>query len=425
MGWENGVYKNRDVSATGQVDPSDEEIKEILDDPNVPVETKRELIAAWAYDYGTGPTMDGSYAPYHTDNIPDEVKRYADKYDAHDEIDAYRKDADAQNTRANAVGGPRPKSPPTDARNLVDRGKDEREHADTKEQHEKDGQELDRFRDGLATSGTTGAETSKEIFDAGATGLEFFRIFLPRYNAHTGQGNAALDLVGINAEVAYGKPYDQQREVDFAAIKHDIELLRAASEQLADQVADLTNRKRTLSSSWRGDAAESAKLAFDRLLRSAQTVRRQLDGVRECLETVLPVLEELCVIKADAIHQLFAVTIGGVTAPVIDLMIKASKQAASDDELQRLADELGIQPDYTYCESYPEELRAEAARSAQQWLDTNLVPVFETKHEAFTGVCEAVHEGFTDALEALSEITSSIDVIPRADSGVTASTPGN
>ncbi|WP_447008249.1 hypothetical protein ACRAKI_17945 [Saccharothrix isguenensis] len=56
------------------------------------------------------------------------------------------------------------------------------------------------------------------------------------------------------------------------------------------------------------------------------------------------------------------------------------------------------------CLNISDDVKAEVRHSASDWCDSNLVPVVETKVEAFWDVCDATDEGFEEILGVMREM---------------------
>src|SRR5687768_2221480 len=105
--WDDAQARYRPAGQNGQVSPTDEEITAILEDPDVSDETKRELIAAWNYDYATGyiwgDIITQERTGYDPDMVPEEVKEYIEEYDAQEYVDNYAANAYGNDALSQAV----------------------------------------------------------------------------------------------------------------------------------------------------------------------------------------------------------------------------------------------------------------------------------------------------------------------------------
>ncbi|WP_158884972.1 WXG100 family type VII secretion target [Amycolatopsis anabasis] len=367
-------------------DPSDEEIKEILDDPNVPESTKRQIAAAWAYDFATG-SVDESGEPVHNKHaVPDEVMAYVDKYGARDDFDNMFQYGNDRSKASLGFYNPMP----VDLRELCDSAKKESE---ANAEHGEDTEQLSALNERLRSTGTTGEATSAAIFDGGDSGLEFFEIFTPYYNDWTGSSLSIEEFV---------KKYDEQREVSFAALYADRARFVEGAGRLQQNLEALRNAVRSLLGSWDGDAADSASELFDTVVvAGGETAVERLALAGDALDVVVPRIEELCCVKAQAVLDLYAVEIGGLDGELVGIVIRCARREASTDDHARIASAFGIDYESGACYTTGNEVEERLAQEATNWLNANLVPMYDSHKQAFDGVCQQTHEGFEQAWQGL------------------------
>lgn len=443
--WDEAKARYRPAGENGQVSPTDEEIRAILDDPDVSDETKRELIAAWAYDYATGYIWGDVIAQertgYDPDTVPDEVKEYIEEYDAQEYVDNYAANAlnndalsQAVNDAATIATGENPGSlpgsgnPSADMQAAIDQAEDERRYADKVEEQKENSQQLQSYADRLKATGSTGAASSEEIFDAGEIGLEFFRLFWGKYCRYLSGGSGARSRGTRNGSTSLtGNPfvdkwifkarYNEQREVVFRRITAQVDQYSHAVDSLQRHVDELTTAQRDLFATWEGEAADAASLAYDNAVGQASTLMKELDNAGTVLIEVRGALEQMCVTKAGTVNGLFSSTINGIGPDIVDRLVTVATGKAKDEDILHVASQFGIPADQE-CLNISDDVKAEVRQSASEWCDSNLVPVVETKLEAFWDVCDATDEGFEEILGVMREM---LDQGSRADSGSTGS----
>jgi uncharacterized protein YukE len=447
--WDEAKARYRPAGSNGQVSPTDEEITAILDDPDVSDETKRELIAAWSYDYATGyiwgDVLMQERTGFDPGNVPDEVKDYIEEYDAQEYVDNYAANAIGNDALSQAVndaatiatygeetpGGPGalPGSgnPSADMQAAIDQAASERRYADKVEEQQENGERLQSYADQLKATGSTGAASSEEIFDSGEIGLEFFRLFWGKYCRYRSGGGGsragARDSKGGGGTSLTGNPfadkwifkarYNEQREVVFRRISDQVEQYSRAVDSLQRHVDELTTAQRDLFAAWEGEAAEAASLTYDDAVDQARTLMKELDNAGTVLNEVRSALEQMCVTKAQTVNGLFTSTINGISPDVVGRLVTVAKGGASEGDILYVASQFGI-PANQECLDISDDVKAEVQRSACEWCDGNLVPVVETKVEAFWDVCDATDEGFEEILGVMREM---LDLGAQAGSG--------
>lgn len=438
--WDDIKAKYRPADAQGQQTPTDEEIIEILEDPDVSDETKRELIAAWNYDYATGYIPGDIFVQertgYNADAVPDEVKEYIEEYGAEDYVDNYAANAinngatsQAVNDAATLATGEGPGvlpgsgNPSADMQAAIEQAENERKYADTAEEQRDGANQLQSYADQLKATGSTGAASSGEIFDSGEVGLDFFRLFWPKYCRYRGSGGgddvsrtASKGESSAGAAFGFGTMtgnsmtdmwlfkgrYNEQREVEFGRIGGEIDRYTQAVEQLERHTEELTTAQSDLFAAWEGEAAAAASLTYDDAVDRARTLMDELNNARKVLNEVRGALEEMCLTKAQTVNGLFESTIGGVGPDTVGQLVTVAKGGASDEEILSVASQFGIAADQE-CLNISDDVKAEVQQTAAQWCDSNLVPVVETKFDAFWDVCDATDEGFEEILDVMGE----------------------
>ncbi|MFD6070426.1 WXG100 family type VII secretion target [Amycolatopsis lurida] len=434
--WDEAKARYRPAGPNGQVSPTDEEIKAILDDPEVSDETKRELIAAWSYDYATGyiwgDVITQERTGYDQDAVPDEVKEYIEEYDAQEYVDNYAANAINNGALSQAVndaatiatygeenpGGPGalPGSgnPGADMQAAIDQAENERRYADDLEEQREDARRLQSYADNLKAAGSSGAANSEEIFDSGEIGLDFFKLFWGKYCRYSsggsrvgarGSGNGGTSLTGnpFADKWIFKARYNEQREVGFRRIGLQADLYAQAVGRLQRHVDELVTAQGGLFAEWEGEAADAASSRYDDAVGQARALTKELEDAGKVLNEVRGALEQMCVIKAQTVNGLFSATINGIAPDIVDRLVTVAKGGASDEDILYVASQFGIPADQE-CLNISDDVKAEVQRSAAEWCDGNLVPVVETKVEAFWDVCDATDEGFEEILGVMREM---------------------
>lgn len=444
--WDEVKARYRPAGPNGVVSPTDEEIIEILEDPDVSDETKRELIAAWSYDYATGYIPGDIFAQertgYDQDNVPQEVQDYIEEYDAQEYVDAYATNAIQGDAVNNAIGdfaslatgegpGPLPmaSNPSAFMQAVIERAEDERRYADNAEEQQENTQALEAYAGRLKATGTTGAVSSAEIFDSGEVGLDFFRLFWGDYGryVHGMNRTASRDTDGNRSPVnltgawpvdvwIFKARYNEQREVEFARIGHEVDRYALAVDHLELRLEELTKVRTDLFGTWEGEAADAAALTYDAAVDKIRTLMQELDGTRKVLIEVRGTLEQMCLTKAQTVNGLYTSTIGGVGPNVVGRLVTVAKGGGSEDDILFVAAQFGIEATQE-CLSTTDDAKAEIQRAAAEWCDGNLVPVVETTLEAFWDVCDATDEGFEEVLGAMRDMLGQGPAVGSARGG--------
>lgn len=256
----------------------------------------------------------------------------------------------------------------------------------------------------ISTGGASSESSSKPLFDAGMSGLEFFEKLLPLYNDWRG---ARLDL----RKDIYGR-YDQQREVEFARLRADIDRLGLAHAHLDNHTNNLRNHINSLFHMWSGPAAQAAHGYGEGFLQAAETVVGDLDNVRSVLATALPAVERACAQKAAAVDELYVDDIGGFAPEQIAIIIKIARHHAADSELYHIASHLGMKINTDQCGDLDGGLKDQAAKDATSWLETTFVSFFEGRKKAFDQICDTADQALRTAWDGLKNAMDHVNENP-------------
>ncbi|MGW0006090.1 hypothetical protein ACWDT6_19900 [Nocardia grenadensis] len=244
----------------------------------------------------------------------------------------------------------------------------------------------------------TDTDSVDAVLDAGAEGLRFFEVFLPRYREWTGHDPAGGDYFALAAR------YDQQRGTDLESLRALATVLGEELEgNLSDQAATQTTRFGAVSAAWNGSAAADNAQQF--LTDTATTVTTNLDTLRAvhtATTTAVTQIDEAVRTKADTIKAEFDPdTAAGKTPQQIDWFIDLAQgrgdtgQSAQD----RLRSEL---PEYDVDGSEP-------AAACRTWLDQVFIAEIDAKIARFTTVCSHAHTTVTGAYEQLATAVEEIE----------------
>jgi hypothetical protein len=246
-----------------------QEVKKLLDNPAVSDDVKRELVAAY---------LSGHW------NDVGELKSYAD--------------------RLGIPGGGLPPffgEPVGDLKKVI------------REAHQQIGKHNSNNGKQELGERSTGAANSNSILDLGAPGLRYFEYFVPLYQK-------CVSGSEISVEKARER-YDEQRDLSFAALRTDSEVLTKSAATLAEEITTQRNSWNTIDQLWTGKGAEAASSYVSGYLGQAGTAQAQADKYAKVLSPAADALEKAVHDKAEFVANLYADTIGGKTPEQIDEII--------------------------------------------------------------------------------------------------------
>lgn len=161
--------------------------------------------------------------------------------------------------------------------------------------------------------GGSGAANSNPILDMGAPGLRYFEYFAPLYRR-------CVSSTDIDRDKAC-ELYDEQRDMDFWALRSDAATIGAAASTLSAKIIDQRNAWNTVDQIWTGKGAEAANSYVSGYLGQAQVAQGQVQKFGTVLAPAADALEKAVRDKAKVVADLYADSIGGKSPAQIDEII--------------------------------------------------------------------------------------------------------
>ncbi|ONI83922.1 hypothetical protein ALI22I_36475 [Saccharothrix sp. ALI-22-I] len=374
------------------------EIKQLLDDPNVTPETKQQLVRALA---GAG----GS---------EEDVRRYAEANGVEVPNDpGFWQHTGGVLLAPVTMGGSLAFNAGQEMRHgdwTVEGGEADKLVAEAKEERE-----LGSTQKVLNETGDF--STSNELIDAGSPGLRFFEKFIPIYQEAAplaGHGGQAPDLRGY-----IYKNYDEVRDIDFGKFREDAEKINKA-------VADLDNHQNGLGTawnglaSWEGGAAQAANGYNGKFLNTAGTFIQDTKNAPGTIVAGVGTIQQQVKEFAQHIHDMYAEQCGGLSVDEAKKQIRMARGDISEsdfslgDWFSGIPDMLiggaigivlggpvgGIIGNFMGWADHAKEVRQRLMDEAKQKL-RGLCQEFDGKKQAFDGYCQTVQMGVQTAYDTM------------------------
>ncbi|KOV80618.1 WXG100 family type VII secretion target [Nocardia sp. NRRL S-836] len=276
------------------------EIKKLLDDPNVTPETKKQLVPALA---GAGASEE-------------EVERYAK---------ANGVDVPSDPGVGSHILGAVLAVPTAGLSTAVVAGKEI-----NRAQWEKKGGDADKLVSKAKEERELGATqkvlneqgdvpNSNTLLDAGAPGLRFFEKFIPVYQKAApacGHQGAAPNLEGD-----IYRNYDWVRDIDFAKFREDANKLTETTKKLQEHDNTLGSAWNGLGS-WEGKAAEAARGYHDKFAGTAKTFIQQTGQAPGAITAGVTNMQKHVKDFAQQIHDQYSEKCGGLTIEEAETAIR-------------------------------------------------------------------------------------------------------
>jgi hypothetical protein len=276
------------------------EIKKLLDDPNVTPETKKQLVPALAGAGGSDADVE-RYAKANGVEVPSDPG-------VGSHILGAVLAAPTLGVSSAIVAGKEMKRSDWEkkggeADKLVGKAKEERELGATQKVLNEQGD----------------VPSSNTLLDAGAPGLRFFEKFIPVYAKAApacGHQGAAPNL-----QNDIYRNYDEVRDIDFAKFREDVH-------KLGENVRKLQNHDNTLGSawnglgSWEGPAAEAARGYHDKFATTSKTFVGQMGAAPGAITGGVTNIQKHVKEFAQQIHDQYSEKCGGLTVEEAEKAIR-------------------------------------------------------------------------------------------------------
>ncbi|WP_282104638.1 MULTISPECIES: WXG100 family type VII secretion target [unclassified Crossiella] len=290
------------------------EVKAILDNPNVNPDTKREI-------------LDEYLDTREDDRIDDEHKKYIKDYSpGHDlddedegEFDGDDDDEDEEQELDEAVA----------------KGKQEASDADNKEGSDKKANDANnQAKDKIGKAqppalGGGGTKNSNELFDGAASNLEMFKRYLPAWNM---RGVKHVDFqTGIQLR------WEEQKGIDFQKFLTEADEFTKAKAAVDQYMDDVDGQLISLYGAWDGKAASASSQHYSGAVRpQLDQLVKQLGGAGETLSKAVGEIYRACKLKCEELTNAFTLNIGGAPPEMAKKIVTIAMQGLTgDDDAQR------------------------------------------------------------------------------------------
>ncbi|GGI78947.1 hypothetical protein GCM10011581_15080 [Saccharopolyspora subtropica] len=366
--------------------PKWEDIKKLLDDPNVSDEKKRQLALAYA--------AEDDWAIF---GVRDEVEPYLDKYD-----DGYWRTqgeslASAFNRDDNL------KDAYKSAKEEADKAADKAKKHDQAVQNGKNALEDSKRKAENGDHGGAGAKTADELLDAGKPGLLFFENWVPLYEKIEHDVNDRSKVLKVDK---IRERYDEQRQLNFDKFAKNIDDLKAAEKGMRESLQTMSDKLGSLWKSWTGSASDASQKFFSgKFTPTAQErVISTVSDAASMTQDTVKAVAEMVRSKASAVLQLdqYADRIGGKAPQDWDTTIKVAN-GTDDDTTLRTACSIWNVPIDEDCGDLTEEVKRKIEDECRKGVRECFAKSVEDQCKAFTDLCDKTKKNINDAWKKLND----------------------
>ena len=294
--------------------PTIQEVQQIVDDPQIADDTKRELLTQY-FD-----AIDGQDPVHYGFSNDDQRKQLLEQYQ--DRFDF---------TPLDLRNGPYAYEAYSKAQGQHDAHLDAAREA-AKRAVDDGGSRLDGMK-GSETS--PGAGNSNELLDAGAAGLDTFRTWLPVYRK--ARAIVAPDLADYRFEQDVLERYDEQRDIPFDKFLAGAGEIVQVREAVVDAAPTQNQAMQNLFGQWEGDGKNAASASWTKFGDGVKTVQQSLDHAVDVVNRTVAAVAGSCRDKASWVLQNAFQTWphdAGLTAQEMDRLARIAelgRNASADD----------------------------------------------------------------------------------------------
>ncbi|GDY29306.1 WXG100 family type VII secretion target [Gandjariella thermophila] len=390
--------------------PSWDDVKKLLDDPNVPDAEKAELAKNFeAYD--------DNWSAFGTE---DRVQPYLDRYGGGYWNTQGRQSVDALED-LNPFSGASWSDGGHAKRYLIDSYNKAKASADQaakdNKQHDDDvasgRHKLEDARN-RAAGGGTGVGTSDELLDAGKPGLRYFDRFLPLYGKlpDTVRKNPPQGVT-MTADFLHQR-YDEHRGINFTHFTTDADEMASCAGTERGEHQEMANKLSTLWNHWTGPASRSSQEYFAGFARHVEKITQALDDTAQISKLAMHNIADAVRGKAQWLldNDRNSDTYDGKSPGQIDVIIKCAAGTASDDELKQACGYVGVEVDDGAC--HKSTYQSKVTHAATAWLN-RFAADMEGRVGAFIKTCDSTKSRVDDAFKSLTDQLGKITGDPFAD----------
>ena len=365
--------------------PSWDEIKKVLDDPNVSDDKKRELASTYAAEDDWGAF-----------GIRDEVEPYLAKYD-----DGYF------STYGDALVG----DPDEELQEVYNDAKKDSDAASKKEQEHdqavKDGKgKLDdaKRKSENGENGGAGAKSGDELLDAGKPGLRFFDTWVPLYEKIQNDYNDKSKVLKVDK---IHERYDEQRQLNFDKFAKNIEDLKNAEKGMRESVQTMSDKLGGLWKSWTGGASDASQDFFSSKFtptaqeRVIQKVSDAASMTQDTVKSVSSMIQD----KAKAALELdkYSERIAEKAQQDWDTTISVANGTDDDTTLRKACSIWGIEIEQGCDGDLDEQVKRKIEDECRKVVRETFAKTVEDSCQQFVKLCDDTKKNINDAWKKLND----------------------
>jgi uncharacterized protein YukE len=389
--------------------PSWDDVKKLLDDPNVPDDQKAELAKNFeAYD--------DDWSAFGTE---DRVQPYLDKYgggywntQGRQSVDGLE---DLNPFSGASWSGGHAKQYLTDSYNKAKASADNA--AKEKKQHNDDvssgKQKLEDARN-RAADGGTGVGTSDELLDPGKPGLRYFDRFLPLYGKlpDTVKKNPPQGVT-MTADFVHQR-YDEHRGINFTHFTTDADEMTSCAGTERTEHQEMSNKLSGLWNHWTGPASRSSQGYFGGFARHVEKIAQALDDTAQISKLAMHNISDAVRTKAQWLldNDKNSDNYAGRSPGQIEVIIKCAAGTASDDELKQACGYVGVNLDDGSCDD--DTYKSKVPPASIRWLN-GFAADMDGRVGAFIKTCDSTKSRVDDAFKSLTDQLGKITGDPFVD----------
>lgn len=405
-----------------------EQVKAILDNPDVPQEEKHDLLESWA------DAQDG-------DRIDDEQKKYIKDYAP----DTVYDDKGVNNFDYSSVYGPifgpvygaihgAIHGDVDDAYNKAKKSADDAAGREGSRQKDQQAVKDDEGRlGGIAKPGPNGAgaKNSNELLDVGNSALRMYKDFVPLLRDRP--GDCVGEVPELNLRTDIQDKYDQSRDIAFDKFLAESDRFSKAKTAVDDLTDDVDGTLVSLYGGWSGAAAKTSSRWYAKNIKpNAKDLSTYLGGASDNINKVVQNIFNAVKTKVDEIQKQYSPEIGQASPEMASKVFNMARGVGADnrDKIYEIAgwvdSKTGSDVARTLNDDWcgvNDETTDLVIKQCKQWIRESFNKDLKSKLDAFSKVCGDATEQINSHYHTLSQYLAKYDGEfpkydgPGADSG--------
>jgi WXG100 family type VII secretion target len=372
-----------------------DEVKKLLDSPNVPADQKQELLEAWMDDQPEG-------------RISDEQKSY---------IKDYAPSSDYDDQDENTYEGDNDDDTSSDVDEAYDKanqsakdaaGKDGSGAKDAGAVHDDEGK-LDGKPEPAPEAGT---KNSNELLDLGNSALQMYRDFCPILRERP--GDCLGDVKDVDFQTQVMDRFHESRDIAFDKMLAESGRFRTAKTTVDEMLHDVDGKLIALYGSWHGEAAQASSQWYSSTVTpAAKDLMTYLGGAADHLDAAVKNIYQAVKNKVDQVQKQYSPEIAQATPDIARKIFALARGDGKGDRNKvgevagwvdsKVGSDMNRRLDDDNCD-LEEDLQNYVVEQCKKWVTDCFNKDFKSRYvDGFVKTCDDTNKQINDHYDTLNQ----------------------